>query len=136
MSSPALIQIRDSDDLLVQLYVHYDGHPRVTGIRLQKLLTGRTLYGMSEYYPNTFNGVGCLAAWLVGELKYGWGNVYIASTALDWDVRWQFILYPDHLNRINMCVKTLVQAGEYATLWRGFIEDFDINALFEEEVAP
>ena len=52
---------------IVDIYHHYDGYPEGLGVTLASYLDDKKLT----------NGLGCLAASLVAELKDGPGNVYI-----------------------------------------------------------
>jgi len=64
---------------IVDIYHHYDGYPEGLGVTLASYLDGKTItngLGSRDDY-DYFNGLGCLAASLVAELKDGPGNVYI-----------------------------------------------------------
>ncbi len=68
------------DKVMVSIYHHFDGYPEGLGVKLASYLDDKKITnGLSggddwDYY---FNGLGCLAASLVAELKDGPGNVYI-----------------------------------------------------------
>ena len=64
---------------IVDIYHHYDGYPEGLGVTLASYLDGKSItngLGSRDDY-DYFNGLGCLAASLVAELKDGPGNVYI-----------------------------------------------------------
>ena len=64
---------------IVDIYHHYDGYPEGLGVTLASYLYDKKLtngLGSRDDY-DYFNGLGCLAASLVAELKDGPGNVYI-----------------------------------------------------------
>ena len=64
---------------IVDIYHHYDGYPEGLGVTLASYLDGKAItngLGSRDDY-DYFNGLGCLAASLVAELKDGPGNVYI-----------------------------------------------------------
>ena len=64
---------------IVDIYHHYDGYPEGLGVTLASYLDGKAItngLGNRDDY-DYFNGLGCLAASLVAELKDGPGNVYI-----------------------------------------------------------
>ena len=64
---------------IVDIYHHYDGYPEGLGVTLASYLDGKKItngLGSRDDY-SYFNGLGCLAASLVAELKDGPGNVYI-----------------------------------------------------------
>ena len=55
------------DKVMVSIYQHFDGYPEGLGVTLASYLDGKKIV----------NGLGCLAASLIAELKDGPGNVYI-----------------------------------------------------------
>ena len=64
---------------IVDIYHHYDGYPEGLGVKLASYLYDKEItngLGSRDDY-DCFNGLGCLAASLVAELKDGPGNVYI-----------------------------------------------------------
>jgi len=67
------------DKTIVDIYHHWDGYPEGLGVKLAFYLDNKKitngLSGKDDY--NVFNGMGCLAASLVAELKEGPGDVYI-----------------------------------------------------------
>lgn len=80
MGTRALIHIRESGKVLTTLYIHWDGYPTGLGADiLEHLKDHRILSGYScgDDITNAFNGMGCLAAYLIHELKTGIGGVYI-----------------------------------------------------------
>ena len=64
---------------IVDIYHHYDGYPEGLGVTLASYLHDKKItngLGSRDDY-DYFNGLGCLAASLVAELKDGQGNIYI-----------------------------------------------------------
>ena len=64
---------------IVSIYNHYDGYPEGLGVTLASYLDGKVItngLGSRDDY-DYFNGLGCLAASLIEELKDGPGNIYI-----------------------------------------------------------
>jgi len=64
---------------IVDIYHHYDGYPEGLGVTLASYLDDKAItngLGNRDDY-DYFNGLGCLAASLIAELKDGPGNVYI-----------------------------------------------------------
>jgi hypothetical protein len=83
MGTRSLIHIKDGRTTLATIYRQYDGYPTGMGEDIKKLLNNgqvdilNGINGLSKT-PAQFNGIGCLAAFLVGELKNKQiGNVYI-----------------------------------------------------------
>ena len=65
---------------IVDIYHHYDGYPEGLGVTLASYLDGKRVVngiGSKDDEDLIFNGMGCLAASLVAELKDGAGNIYI-----------------------------------------------------------
>ena len=65
---------------IVDIYHHWDGYPEGLGVTLGWYLSGKRVVngiGSKDNEDLIFNGMGCLAASLVAELKDGPGNVYI-----------------------------------------------------------
>ena len=63
---------------LVSIYHHYDGYPEGLGVTIASYLDNKTIVnGLGGDRDTVFNGLGCLAASLIAELKEEAGNVYI-----------------------------------------------------------
>jgi len=64
-----------------QIYHHYDGYPEYLGVKLAKFLEGyyitNGLGGKSN--GKIANGMGCLAAQLIADMKTEPGNVYLSN---------------------------------------------------------
>ena len=66
------------DKFIVSIYQHYDGYPEGLGVTLASYLEDKKIVnGLGGNASDVFNGLGCLAASLIAELKYKPGNVYI-----------------------------------------------------------
>tara|TARA_B100000287_G_scaffold336199_1_gene321873 strand:+ start:541 stop:999 length:459 start_codon:yes stop_codon:yes gene_type:complete len=87
MSTHALIIISNDDaDTLrmsnsydfASIYIHFDGYPQGVGTELAEHLAGyRITHGISGDTEKTANGMECLAAQVVSNLKEFVGNVYL-----------------------------------------------------------
>ena len=67
---------------IVDIYNHWDGYPEGLGVTLGWYLSGKKIVngiGNAMNQDLVHNGMGCLAASLVGYLKDGPGDVYIES---------------------------------------------------------
>ena len=79
------------EKVMVSIYHHYDGYPEGLGVTLASYLDGyRITNGLGRDNEYIFNGLGCLAASLIAELKDGPGNIYIEDpnvphTWIDYD---------------------------------------------------
>ena len=67
------------DKKLVSIYHHFDGYPEYLGVTLANYLEDKKIVnglGGDRDVP-VFNGLGCMAASIIKELKEEAGNVYI-----------------------------------------------------------
>lgn len=107
MGTRSLTNVYDEDgkNLLVTIYRQYDGYPSGLGVDLKKILANRPVvngYGGDDEKNRAFNGSGCLAAQLIGDLKQGKiGNVYIhepkpqfSASAHLFDAEYGYKIYP------------------------------------------
>ena len=63
---------------LVSIYNQYDGYPEGLGVTLANYLLGtKIVNGLGGDRDTVFNGLGCMAASIIAELKEEAGNVYI-----------------------------------------------------------
>ena len=63
---------------LVSIYKQYDGYPEGLGVTIADYLYGKKMVnGIGVDRSIVFNGLGCLAASLIAELKEEAGNVYV-----------------------------------------------------------
>ena len=67
------------DKIHAQFYVHSDGYPEGLGIDLANFMCDfRVVNGLGSDSPDKIaNGMGCLAAQLIADMKNGPGNVYV-----------------------------------------------------------
>ena len=66
------------DKFMVSIYHHFDGYPEYLGVTLANYLDGKKIVnGLGEDRDTVFNGLGCMAASIIAELKEEAGNVYI-----------------------------------------------------------
>ena len=83
MGTRALVKIKDRGNVLSTVYRQNDGYPDGLGQEIKKILNGgksRIINGISgQSSPAYFNGMGCLGAYLIGELKEGIGGVCRSS---------------------------------------------------------
>lgn len=83
MGTRTLVHIKDGKKTIATIYRQYDGYPTGMGDDIKKALNNGEVeilcgYNGSSKIPSQFNGMGCLAAFLVGELKeQKIGNVYL-----------------------------------------------------------
>ena len=66
------------EKVMVSIYNHYDGYPEGLGVKLASYLDDyKIVNGLGREGDTLFNGLGCMAASIIAELKDGPGNVYI-----------------------------------------------------------
>ena len=66
------------DKKLVSIYHHWDGYPEYLGVKLASYLEDKKITnGLGKDREYCFNGLGCMAASIIAELKDETGNVYI-----------------------------------------------------------
>ena len=84
------------DKTIVDIYHHWDGYPEGLGVTLASYLDGKTVTnGLGRDNDNLFNGMGCLAASLVAELKDGPGDVYIEPRESHGWIDYQYYIWGD-----------------------------------------
>lgn len=86
MGTRSIVHVKDGRKTIVTLYRQFDGYPSGMGDDIKRILNNGEVKILSGYkgsseIPAHFNGMGCLAAFLIGELKeQKIGNVYIIPT--------------------------------------------------------
>ena len=67
------------EKFMVSIYHHFDGYPEYLGVTLANYLEDKKIVnGLSaDRGAPVFNGLGCMAASIIAELKEEAGNVYI-----------------------------------------------------------
>jgi hypothetical protein len=86
MGTRSIVHVKDGRKTIVTLYRQFDGYPSGMGNDIKRILNNGEVeilsgYGGYSKCPSNFNGMGCLAAFLIGELKeQKIGNVYIIPT--------------------------------------------------------
>lgn len=78
MGTRSTIAIYENTKHLVTIYQQYDGYPSGAGLQLANFVSsGKLVNGLGGHKGRVFNGMGCLAAALIKELKDGPGGTYI-----------------------------------------------------------
>ena len=78
MGTRSLTFVYDGDVPVINIYRQYDGYPSGHGHELAQFLDSKTLVnGFGKQNSVEANGMGCLAAQLIVQLKHGVGGIYI-----------------------------------------------------------
>lgn len=143
MATRADVQVIENGKPIVHIYVHWDGYPAGLGRDILDILGPSPCvvngYGSGEDCPETFNGMGCLAAYLIGKLKLRkentsddpWheahtiGNVYIVPIHDPYEEYAYIIRPPDDDGRLLLTCRT----GDGNTLYDGPLSGFAPEAV-------
>ena len=86
----------EPNQTIVDIYHHWDGYPEGLGVTLASYLDDmKIVNGLSGDDKNIANGLGCLAASLVAELKDGPGNVYIEPRDSHSWIEYYYVIWGD-----------------------------------------
>ena len=86
---------------IVDIYHHWDGYPEGLGVTLASYLNGyHIVNGMGRENDNLFNGIGCMAASIVAELKDGPGDVYIEPRESHSWIDYHYYIWGDYYKSI------------------------------------
>jgi len=116
MGTRSLTFVYDGDVPLINIYRQYDGYPSGHGHELAQFLDSKTLVnGYGEQNSVEANGMGCLAAQLIVQLKHGVGGIYIYPvSSTDCFQDYEYHVYED---------KVIVK-DPTAVIFEGTWEDF------------
>ena len=138
MGTRSLTHVKSGKQILCAIYRQFDGYPSGMGADIKEAIGETKLvndFG-NETLPTTANGMGCLAAFLVGKLKADTiGNVYLyAPGAKDCGEEYRYVVY-DKDNRVMLkCVDVGWNTPD-TILYDGPIADFDPEKAEEERAA-
>ena len=86
------------DKTVVEIYHHWDGYPEGLGVKLASYLDDKSLVngiGNKDNEDFIFNGLGCMAASIVAQLKDGPGNVYIEDRGSHAWIDYEYFIWGD-----------------------------------------
>ena len=86
------------DKTIVEIYHHWDGYPEGLGVKLASYLDDMKITNGISSKDNEnylFNGLGCMAASIVAQLKDGPGNVYIESRDSHTWIDYEYFVWGD-----------------------------------------
>ena len=92
----------EPNQTIVDIYHHWDGYPEGLGVTLASYLDGKKVTnGLSDRNDySVFNGMGCLAASLIAELKDGPGDVYIEPRESHSWIDYSYYVWGDYYKSI------------------------------------
>jgi hypothetical protein len=127
MGTRALIHVKDGRKTIATIYRQYDGYPTGLGEDVKKILNNVNVIILNGYNdscatPSKFNGMGCLAAYLIGELKQKKiGNVYIMAPNTEGSGEdFTYILSQD----VNSVKLKVIDSYTKKVLYNGRLKDF------------
>ena len=140
MGTRSLVHIKEGKKTIVTIYRQYDGYPTGMGDDIKEILNNGMVnilngFSLNHQVPKQFNGMGCLAAYLIGELKKKKiGNVYIFPANIK-DVGEDFTYtISEDLGILNL--KVTAYRGK--TIFKGKLTSFDgkrVEGLDEENAS-
>ena len=86
------------DKTVVEIYHHWDGYPEGLGVKLASYLDDKSIVnglGSKDNEDLVFNGLGCMAASIVAQLKDGPGNVYIEDRGSHAWIDYEYFIWGD-----------------------------------------
>ena len=97
MGTRSLTFVYDGDVPVINIYRQYDGYPSGHGHELAQYLDSKNLVnGFGEQNSFEANGMGCLAAQLIVQLKHGVGGIYIYPvSSTDCFQEYEYHVYED-----------------------------------------
>ena len=97
MGTRSLTFVYDGDVPVINIYRQYDGYPSGHGHELAQFLDSKTLVnGFGKQNSFEANGMGCLAAQLIVQLKHGVGGIYIYPvSSTDCFQEYEYHVYED-----------------------------------------
>jgi len=116
MGTRSLTFVYDGDVPVINIYRQYDGYPSGHGHELAQFLDSKTLVnGFGKQNSFEANGMGCLAAQLIVQLKHGVGGIYIYPvSSTDCFQDYEYHVYEDRV----------VVKDPTAVIFEGTWEDF------------
>jgi hypothetical protein len=140
MGTRTLVHIKDGKKTIATIYRQYDGYPTGMGNDIKNALNLGNVTILNGYnshaIPSNFNGMGCLAAFLIGELKQKKiGNVYIyPANSKDAGEDYTYTL-TESGGKVKLKV---VESYNNKTIFNGLLKDFDgetVEGLDKEDAS-
>ena len=115
---------------LLRIYQQYDGYIEGgVGEKLIRLLEGRRVvqgFTMEDKVARSFNGMSCLAAQLVSDLKDGIGNVYIQALDEDYEGSYDYTISAVGDWKLSKSCKINIKMKSYGeVVYDGLVDNYD-----------
>lgn len=130
MGTRSLVEFQEFDGtVLCTVYRQFDGYPDGMGLDLCEIIGDGRLkngFGMDDVIPQTFNGMGCLTAYVIGKLKgNAIGNVYIEKPGVrNIGEEYVYIIKPDSDPKPGKIAKPTISMGEFSSTIPEFIAKY------------
>ena len=132
----------ESGNELVTIYGQWDGYPAGHGADLKACCPTELVNGIrGDKQEKTANGMGCLAATVVGGLKQGIGGVYLIPTGKRYmSEEYIYTLSPEPAKPLSILERgkvmlrveyatTLSNLGKSTDIYEGPIKDFEPSSM-------
>ena len=115
---------------LLRIYQQYDGYiENGVGETLIRILEGRRVvngYTMEDKEYRNFNGMSCLAAQIVADLKDGIGNVYIQALDEDYEGSYDYTISAVGDWKLSKSCKINIKMKSYGeVVYDGLVDNYD-----------
>lgn len=133
MGTRSLTLVNDENEKTIcNMYRQFDGYPSGHGKELASFLqTGKLVNGIGSEPELVFNGMGCLAASMVGFFKDGAGGIYLEPTdARDCGEEYIYTIYPK-----DGKIYLKIESGCMTFFGLPGTEQKNMNILFDDDVA-
>lgn len=117
---------------LVVIYSHYGGYPWDFIPHLYTFLNNGYIHYRTQHRnpPLGFNGMGCLAAYIVSRLKDGWGGVYLYPITSSYSGDFNYCLYPAEDGEVHILISHDIVRD--SVLYDGTLHGIDVHAIYED----
>lgn len=133
MGTRSTLHIQDEDKkTIASVYRQYDGYPTGMGMDIRNALNAgqvelRNGFSGGDAVPAQFNGMGCLGAFLIGQLKGDKiGNVYLSDA--DDRQEYNYFLSPE-----NDALHMRVTDWRDNEIFNGILAEFDGELVENQE---
>lgn len=126
------ISEEDKIETVATIYRQFDGYPSGMGDDIKEALSGRTVVNGYQDEATQLNGYGCLAAFLVANLKGNrCGNVYLYPIGRrGCGEEYVYTIFAQAGLPVNMKIESCYGDGQ--VIYDGPLEEFDSSSINED----